>query len=134
MWKCESTLIFFLVPSSTLLRGVEVWKSLTKVGYCHIFPPVTNPCHSLPSNTLLRGVEVWKSPTKSGYCHTFPQVSNPLSFFSYLNPSQRPVSKCGKVQQSQDIGAVFSQSQTPFYFYLVLTLLRGVQVCSSLTN
>ncbi|CAH3043728.1 unnamed protein product [Porites lobata] len=37
VWKCESPLIFFLVPSSTLLRGVEVWKSLTKVGYCHTF-------------------------------------------------------------------------------------------------
>ena len=72
VWKCESTLIFFLVPSSTLLRGVEVWKSLTKVGYCHTFL------------------------------------------------------KCGKVQQSQDIGAFFSQSQTPFFFYL---LLHFSEVC-----
>ncbi|CAH3043761.1 unnamed protein product [Porites lobata] len=42
MWKCESTLIFFLVPSSTLLRGVEVWKSLTKVGY-FTFPHFHTP-------------------------------------------------------------------------------------------
>ena len=29
--------------SHTLLRGVEVWKSPTKSGYCHTFPQVTNP-------------------------------------------------------------------------------------------
>ena len=86
--------------SSTLFRGVEVWKirqsqdvvthlpqSLT---HCHSFltskpfrgvkvksPIKSGYCHpSLLilyfSSTLLRGVEVWKSPTKCGYCHTFP--------------------------------------------------------------
>ena len=32
VWKCEITLLYFLIPSSSLLRGVEVWKSLTKSG------------------------------------------------------------------------------------------------------
>ena len=32
VWKCEITLLSFLIPSSTLLRCVEVRNSLTKSG------------------------------------------------------------------------------------------------------
>ena len=80
--------------SSTLLRGVKVWKSLpsyfspghetsvilylvphlSEVWKCGkvwqskdnvtLFPWSRTLCHSLLSSTLLRGVEVWNSPTK----------------------------------------------------------------------
>ena len=49
----------------------------------------------------------------------FSPIHEPLSFFTLLYTSQG----CGsvkKVQQSQVIVAHFSQSRTPFYFYLVL--------------
>ena len=32
VWKCEITLLSFLIPSSILIKRVEVWNSLTKSG------------------------------------------------------------------------------------------------------
>ena len=32
VWKCEINLLSFLISSSTLLKSVEVWNSLTKSG------------------------------------------------------------------------------------------------------
>ena len=40
-WPWNPEFLHFLL-SSTLLRGVEVWSSLTKLGYCRTFPPVMN--------------------------------------------------------------------------------------------
>ena len=51
VWKCEITLLSFLIPSSTLLRCVEVWNS-------HTFPLVSKPLVIL--YLVLHFSEVWK--------------------------------------------------------------------------
>ena len=51
VWKCEVALLSFLIPSSTLLRCVEVWNS-------HTFTLVSKPLVIL--YLVLHFSEVWK--------------------------------------------------------------------------
>ena len=63
-WPWNPEFLYFLL-SSTLLRGVEVWKSLTKLGYCRTFPLVRILVilYSVPHFSEVRSVEVWNSLT-----------------------------------------------------------------------
>ena len=64
VWKYGRSQISFLIPSPTLLRGVEGGNSLTEIRIISHSSPVT---HSLHSSILLRDVEAWKRLTKSGF-------------------------------------------------------------------
>ena len=59
VWKCEITLLSLLIPSSMLIKRVEVWNSQSQDNVT-LFPWSRNLCRSLLSSTLLKGVEVWK--------------------------------------------------------------------------
>ena len=54
---------YYSLLSSTVFRGVEAWKSVTKSGCCDTFPHSRTPCHSLLSFTVLNNTHttVWKT-------------------------------------------------------------------------
>ena len=117
VWKCEITLLSFLIPSSTLLRCVEVWNS-------HTFPLVSKPLVIL--YLVLHFSEVWKCGKVWQSKHNvtlFPWSRTPChSFFSFT--LLRGV-EVWKVWQSKDNVTLFTWSRTPFHSLLSSTLLRS---------
>ena len=126
VWKCEITVFSFLIPSSTLLRCVEVWDGLTNVT---LFP---TPDPSVILNLVVHFSEVWK-------CGKVWQSQDNV----ILSPSHNPfvilylvlhfskVWKCGIVWQSKDNVTLFPYSRTPCHSLLSSTLLRGMEVWKS---
>ena len=71
-------ILSFCILSSTLLRGVELWKKF----YFSFSSQVLNSC--------VKGVKVCIGLTKPGCCHPFPVVTNTLSLFvSSTLPNKR---------------------------------------------
>ena len=162
VWKCEITLLSFLIPSSTLLRCVEVWNSHTfplvskplvilylvlhfsEVWKCGkvwqskdnvtLFTWSRTPFHSLLSSTLLRSRcgSVEKSDKVRIMSHFSPGHEHLVILYLVLHFWE--VWKCGKVWPSEDNVTLFPWSRTSCHSLLSSTLLRGVEVWKSLTK
>ena len=97
VWKCgkvwqsqDNVTLFPLLRtpchsllSSTLLRGVEVWNSLTESGYCRTFPQSRIPWHSFLSYTPMYEMRIKRSGTVSWFyfCNSFYIFLNAIFTF-----------------------------------------------------
>ena len=96
VWKCEITLLSFLIPSSTLLRYVEVWNSLTKSGSCHPFPLIMKPLSFFTQFHTSRRCGSVEKTDKVRIMSHFSRSHEPLVVL-YLVLHFSEVWKCGKV-------------------------------------